>query len=389
MIFSKLKIQNWKNFQHAEIDLYDRVFIVGPNASGKSNLLDVFRFLRDIARSGGGLQEAVKVRGGVTKIRCLAARSRPDIEIEVEIKDETKGQLLWKYGIGFTQTGGGVVKPKARLKYEKVWNDKKELVCERPSESDKDDKLLEYTYLEQPNSNAKFRDIADFFNSINYLHVVPQLLRDPDSFIGSGTKEDFYGRDLIERINKTNKKTREAFFRRIQQALKYAVPQFQDLGLVKDRMGIPHLEAIYRHWRAKGARQWEDQFSDGTLRFIGLFWALLDGNKPILLEEPELSLHSGIVTRLAEIISRLQQKKKFGNRQVILTTHSFDLLSNKGIAAEEVLMLVPGEEGTEIKNASHDKEVKVLLQSGMSVADVVIPATVPERVEQLSLQLDS
>jgi predicted ATPase len=46
-------------------DLSRRVFLVGPNASGKSNLLDVFRFLHDVVSVGGGLEEAVRKRQGV------------------------------------------------------------------------------------------------------------------------------------------------------------------------------------------------------------------------------------------------------------------------------------------------------------------------------------
>jgi predicted ATP-dependent endonuclease of OLD family len=53
MIISKLVLRNWRNFRFADVDLTDRVFIIGPNASGKSNLLDVPRFLRDIAKPGG------------------------------------------------------------------------------------------------------------------------------------------------------------------------------------------------------------------------------------------------------------------------------------------------------------------------------------------------
>lgn len=87
MHFTRLKLKNWRNFRQVDLVLGERLFITGPNASGKSNLLDAFRFLRDIAKSGGGLQEAVALRGGLTKLRCLAARQDPLVEIEVELKD--------------------------------------------------------------------------------------------------------------------------------------------------------------------------------------------------------------------------------------------------------------------------------------------------------------
>jgi hypothetical protein len=77
MRFSRLILKNWRNFVHVDLKMQERLFITGPNASGKSNLLDVFRFLRDIAKDGGGLQAAVRDRGGLSKIRCLAARRHP------------------------------------------------------------------------------------------------------------------------------------------------------------------------------------------------------------------------------------------------------------------------------------------------------------------------
>ncbi|MFT0631473.1 AAA family ATPase, partial [Pseudomonas sihuiensis] len=59
MIITRLKLKNWRNFKNLEIPLGPRTYIIGANATGKSNLLDVFRFLRDICRpAGGGLQRA-------------------------------------------------------------------------------------------------------------------------------------------------------------------------------------------------------------------------------------------------------------------------------------------------------------------------------------------
>ena len=69
MIINRLIAKNWRNFQQIDVPLRERQFIVGPNASGKSNLLDILRFLRDIVKvDGGGFQKAVKDRGGVSKI---------------------------------------------------------------------------------------------------------------------------------------------------------------------------------------------------------------------------------------------------------------------------------------------------------------------------------
>ena len=54
MIVTHLTAKNWRNFRGIDVDLRERQFIVGANASGKSNFLDIFRFLRDIAKSEGG-----------------------------------------------------------------------------------------------------------------------------------------------------------------------------------------------------------------------------------------------------------------------------------------------------------------------------------------------
>jgi predicted ATPase len=86
MLVTRVKLTNWRNFQNVDVSLRERTFVVGPNAAGKSNFLDVFRFLRDVASGkGGGLQQAVAARGGVSKLRSLAARKNPKIEIEVQL----------------------------------------------------------------------------------------------------------------------------------------------------------------------------------------------------------------------------------------------------------------------------------------------------------------
>ncbi|MGA3099431.1 MAG: AAA family ATPase [Bryobacteraceae bacterium] len=379
MIISRLVLKNWRNFRTLDLQFTDRVFVIGPNASGKSNLLDVFRFLRDIAKPGGGLQHAVDKRLGLSKVRCLAARREPDVEIEVELSEEG-AEARWRYAVGITQQVRGRRQP--ILRSEKVWKDGR-LLMERPDKDDEaDEDRLTQTHLEQINSNAEFRDIARFFESIRYLHLVPQLLRNPEAFQGPSIPDDPYGRNFLEMVAKTPEKTRRSRLKKIEEALRQAVPQLQGLMDTKDDAGIPHLEATYTHWRPHAGRQREDQFSDGTLRLIGLFWSLLEGESPLLLEEPELSLHSGIVAKLPALFHRLQRKRR---RQIFVSTHSGDLLSQKSIGGEEVIMLRPDKEGTVAELASSVDEVRTLLDDGLSIADVALPRTAPPSLGQFEL----
>lgn len=368
-----------------DVDLGMRCFIVGPNACGKSNLLDVFRFLRDIAKpQGGGLQQAVQSRGGFSKLKCLSARRTPNIEIEVHLADGRGEPTIWRYQLGIRQEGSW---PKRLLvAHEKVWHNDK-LVLSRPDKNDDTDtKRLTETFLEQTNTNFDFREIANFFEEVNYLHLVPQLLRSVDSNQTGKAGDDFYGRNFLVKVAKTPEATRRKRLKKIEQVLRAAVPQFIDLTDAVDEAGAPHLEVTYKHWRPDAGRQREDQFSDGTIRLIGLFWSLLESDKLLLLEEPELSLHNRIVSTLAPAIYKLQSEKQ---RQVILSTHSSALLSDIGIGSEEVLLLVPGKEGTKVQVASKIQEINLLLEGGMTVGEAVLPRTDPENFDQFLLEFSN
>ena len=377
--FSSVGLRNWKNFATCEVVMPNRVFLVGPNASGKSNLLDVFRFLRDLGSPGGGFKEAVRRRGGVSAIRCLAAKRYPNIELRVVV-NPPEGSPSWEYELGFNQDP----QRRARIIKERVVRGDRTLL-ERPNDDDaQDPDRLTQTHLEQVNVNRSFRELASFFESIRYLHIVPQLVREPDRSVGR--PNDPFGGDFLEQIAKTQERTRIARLNRIREALRVAVPQLTEIELWRDDRGTPHLRGKYEHWRGQGAWQTEEQFSDGTLRLMGLLWVAMESGGPLLLEEPELSLHSEIVRFLPQMFARVQRRT---GRQIILSTHSPDLLRDEGIGLDEVLLLRPGREGTEVNPASSFQDIRDLLQGGMTLAEAVIPKTRPERAEQLTLFADS
>lgn len=381
MIVTRLILKNWRNFKSVDVVLGDRVFLAGPNAAGKSNFLEVFRFLRDIAKSeGGGLQEALKELGGLRKIRCLAARGKPDVEIAVHLGEPGRLQPTWKYAIGLKQKAGDTEPP--TLVYERIEH------CDgwskaRPDKEDESDpERLTQTHLEQTFANARFRDVAKFFERVTYLHLVPQLVKHAEKITAPRFTGDPFGLQFMRRLSDTDKGRRTKVLQRIEKALRVAVPHFKKLRYVEDKRGNPHVEVIYKHWRAVGARQQEDQFSDGTIRMLGLFWALLETNGVLLLEEPELSLNNAIVRQIPALMHELSGGS---GRQLIVSTHSYALLADKGVGLEEVLLLEPHTEGTRVTAASGKRLVRALVEGGMSVGEAVLPLTNPQDVQQMSL----
>jgi predicted ATPase len=277
------------------VPLQRRVFLVGPNASGKSNFLGAFRFLRDIASPGGGLQDAVRRRGGVSALRCLAARRYSEIAIRVVVESGESGKR-WEYELAFNQDK----QRQPTVRKEKVAAEGV-ILLDRPNDEDRQDpERLTQTCVEQVNVNRPFRKLAAFFESVQYLHIVPQLVREPDRSVGR--TNDPFGGDFLETLAQTPEKTRNARLRRIRDALRVAVPQLKEIELSRDVRGTPHLRGKYDHWRPQGAWQTEEQFSDGTLRLMGLLWVTMAGGGPLLLEEPELSLHPEVVRYLSRCL---------------------------------------------------------------------------------------
>lgn len=380
MYITYLRLKNWRNFRNAEMRLAPVSYVIGPNASGKSNLLDVLRFLRDICKAeGGGLQKAVKERGGISKLRCLHARRDPEVLVEVHFSDRTDDEEpTWRYVLGFKPEGKGA--QRLLVSKEQVWH-KNNQILNRPETDDKADlQLLTETHLEQTRANGAFRDISDFLASITYLHLVPQLLKYGEKIGGNRLEDDPFGQGFLERIAKTTKRVRDARLKKIGAALSYAVPQFKELRYHPDEFGHPHLEALYEHYRPNAGWQSEEHFSDGTLRLLGILWSLLDGTGPLLIEEPELSLHQAVVEQIPVLIDRLQQSVKT-RRQIVISTHSQTMLNNAGINAKGIVVLEPIREGTVIRPVNENEQKG--LDAGLTVADVLLPKTRPKEVEQL------
>lgn len=367
MRITHVTAHNWRNFKSVDFAVQNRLFVVGPNASGKSNLLDLFRFLGDIASPGGGLAAAISKRGGLSKVRSLFARSWKGGRLIVDLH-LSDGEDTWRYRLSIKGEAGGLNRP---IVDEELVEKNGEIVLSRPDENDDSDQvLLTQTHLEQISANQKFRALADYFSTVQYFHLVPQIIRDPGRF--GSVQGDPFGADFIARMNAEQTTRRNAWFRRMQTALSAAVPEFESLKLEVDASGRPHLIAGYRNWREKPARQSEAEFSDGTLRLIGLLWTLVSApanGGVLLLEEPELSLNAAIVRKLPAVLATAQRDR--AALQVILSTHAPEILDDEGVRSYEILVLRVTSDGTKAALLSEIQEVAGQVAAELPYSEII------------------
>jgi predicted ATPase len=314
--FTNLTLENWRNFTRVETALDRRVIVTGPNASGKSNLLDAVRFLGEVA-AGGGFEAAVARRGGMARLRCLAVAASSEVALAVRVADAGDGPA-WEYELRFAQDA----RRRPVIARERVACGGSEILA-RPDARDRvDPRRLSASALEQVHANGEFRELADFFGSVREVEH------------GSGA-------ELAAAIAAIPEAASSSRLRRILELVRPLVPQLEALDLRRDARGTPHLRARFGY--SHGAWQVEDQISAGTLRLVALLWAAFDGGGPLLVEEPERSLSAAAVR---EILPLLQAAARRGERQMFLATHSSELLADESVLPEQVLLLEPGEDGT-------------------------------------------
>ena len=371
MYISRVQLKNWKNFRDVDVVLQQRTFIIGPNASGKSNFLDALRFLHEIASPGrGGLQAAVERRGGFRQIRSLWAHGSDNailIAIELSPVDKSTEVPICRYELELHSDDPKALHAIIKRELAVVDGETKR---RRTRTSAEDAQTLSQTELEYAPLSAKFRPIPDMLASIQYLHLVPQLLRSARDFHAMQLPGDPFGQGFLDRVMQTRKSTREARLRRIKDALAVSVHDLEDLRAVRnEKTGQSHLEARFRNWRSRGTWQAETRFSDGTLRLIALLWALQESDGPLLLEEPELSLNSSIVRRIPATFARVGKRS---GRQVIASTHSPDMVYDEGISPKEFAVITQTNDGSTIEDGSQFQSAVEISRAGGSAGDYLL-----------------
>ena len=367
MKLTHVELRNWRNFAHIEFDLNTRLFVVGPNAAGKSNLLDALRFISDVAKMG--LREAAERRGGPKSVSYVFSEENTAfLAFAFAEGEEQKTYELLLSPCFAEEEGLFVIGERAKRATGAPTNYLEQINAKLARVNGDLIQGSEYTALQHDLTNEDIRDIRDFFADIHYIHPNPKKMLERGRYDEHATGFTQRAASLPDTVLAPA----IARIRPILASIVHEIPNLtyerrgtgKDLDFYSDSYtGESNTSTVFSH----------DQFSEGTLRILGILFELATLPKDtslVLIEEPELFMQPSVVRSLPDFFAAVAADR---NVQMIITTHSPDLIDNELIRPDQVLMLEPTDTGTKgtLLSESQDPRVRSFVKTGFPLSNAV------------------
>ena len=404
MRLTELNISHYKSVENVDLqDISPITVLVGCNGAGKSNVVDVLRFLRDAVTQG--LDHAVSTRGGIGLIRQYSPSKPYRITLQFRFHDEElaapvsyelaltslrdgdfrvereAGQWAESSNIRLASKLGLVLTEARKMAFTrnseggiKVTCDGKELPLQCHKSPAIDSLLIGQHFFTNETPFSVFfggSSLTDFISNIRFSSIYPNTLRQP-------AHPDT---DLVLKENGAN-------WSSILRHLRKTVGGRQALDQIKEMMQVvmPQLEDIstqavggfihprFKVREASGKVHYFDpsQISDGTLRILGILLALYNTPHPSLMviEEPEQTVNPALLALLVDAFRESSERT-----QLFITSHSPHLVDLFPAEAIRVVDMHDGQTRVSPIRASQQAAIKEHLLSIEQImsADGLLP----------------
>ncbi len=420
MTITKIKLSNFKSFKNLDVELGNFNVFVGANASGKSNFIQVFRFIRDMTNHG--LDNAISMQGGIEYLRNINIGKSEEFSLEVttnneisnvffygETKKEKIGiktyETIYKIAIKFKNedTGYEIIEETIILKCNfvkfdiiisderiKVLDEKEILgkgkikvsslngkinvklvppVGVKIKEEDIFSSFLSEYILKDENLESRRLLIQspiflmpNILSGFSIYDIDPKLPKKATPITGKADLEED-GSNLA--IALKNILENEDKRRKLSNLVRDVLPFVEDMDVEKltDKSLLFKLREIY----SKNQYLPASFLSDGTIYITALIIALYFDRKPlIIIEEPERNIHPYLISRLINMMKEVSEEK-----QIIITTHNPEVIKHAGL--ENIYLVSRNKEGlSTISKPSEKEEVKIFLENEMGIEDLYV-----------------
>lgn len=423
MKLTHIAITNWRNFAHIEFDLSSRLFVVGPNSSGKTNLLAALRFLSDVARLG--LAAASEDWGGPERyVRSGTDSASFAVTVDVDTREVTYDLSLRKVTVVEDFVGGEmrmrplkagipaglleadqprILQPRVATKptsfsFEElatmeIANPLDEHQLEDEGVESVSDYVSDYVFVEDEKLLIDGEDVTgapgtkrvvgsalsirNMLSGIRYIHPNPKkMLERADRY------DPDHGTGFFQHAGRFSDQQLDAVVDRIRPIMAAVVPEIPNLSY--QRMGLGTEVVFYSDTPVRGASgvYSHEQFSEGTLRLLGMLFDLATlprATSIVLIEEPETFLQASVVRSLPSLLAEVAMNRDI---QMVISTHSPELIDSELVLPSQVLMLRSKNDATtgELLSQSNDPRIRAVVGAGLPKSqgiDAVNGRTIP------------
>jgi predicted ATPase len=345
----RVKLRNYKSIGACDVELGRLTVLVGRNGSGKSNFLDGLRFVVDGLQTS--LDHAIKARGGIDEVRRRSTGHPHNFGIELEMN--LSDWRTAKYGFEITsRPKGGFLVKSEKLEISRGNSLQAEFhlangKVESSSVENMPKAAKDRLYLVTASGLAQFEEAYDALLAMGFYNLSPEQMKEvqsPDA--GELLRRD--GSNIASVVARLAE-DEPGLKQRVQEYLAAIVPDIVDF----DRVPLGHRETLQFRQQVKGSphpwRFYAANMSDGTLRALGILVAAMQlvnrTNRVRLvgIEEPETALHPAAAGALMDSL-----REAATNTQVLLTSHSPDLLDNFDPESDALLVVQGNQGATEI-----------------------------------------
>lgn len=361
-------IKDYKSIQACNVDLSEITFLVGPNGSGKSNFLDAIRFVSDSLKHS--VEQAIRDRGGVDNVRRRSAGHPNHFAMKITLEAQSQYVFDYHFKIG-AQSGGGFIIHTEECRWQDLGRNRSGFFLVRKgavvssSLNHPPPTVPDRLYLNNAAGLPEFNILFQALVSMGFYNLNPDRIKDlqtPDA--GELLTRD--GSNLASVLNNLGRKDLEGKTRLLEY-LERIVP-----GLSRVEHEVLGPRETIRFYQASESSKTPRKFmaasmSDGSLRALGVLTALFQAangvryRSLVAIEEPEMALHPAAAGVLLDALREASE-----SRQILVTSHSPELLDRKDIDPDSILAVMEHHGESKIGKLTAGK--KTLLRQKMSTA---------------------
>lgn len=371
VLISRIRLRNYKSIASCDIALSDLSVLVGPNGSGKSNFLDAFSFISDSCNTT--LDSAMRNRGGISAVRRRSSGHPNNFGMSFRIRLSEERNAFFAFEVSALPGERFEIRKEVAsisdinqirtFDYVVERGDIKEFSEAGILPDIRSDRL----FLTSVAGLKPFDMLFDALASLVVYNINPDEFRLPQQH-EAGDLLKSSGQNLASVLRRVSDLSPDTYSR-VREYVRRIVPgvaniETKSLGPTETIQFSQQVQGASAPWRFDALNM-----SNGTLRSLGVLIALFHrqagqgSNVPFSgIEEPEGTIHPGAAAVLMDAIIEASK-----SRQIVLTTHSPELLDHKGIGASNLLVVNSDRNETQISradNASLEAIQKNLLTAG-------------------------